>query len=147
MDARQIAEACQSLMWADDAMARELGMELTHGGPGEADIAMTITDAMTNPHGTAHGGYIFTLADTAFAYACNSYDNKVVASHCSITYIAPARVGVRLTASAREHVRFGRSGIYDVSVRDEAGELIAEFRGHSRNVKGRHLGEEPENDG
>lgn len=100
---------------------------------------MAVTDQMTNGHGTGHGGYIFTLADTAFAIACNSYNQRTVAQHSSITYITPVSCGDRLTAIAREQVRTGRSGIYDVRVVDQNGRHVAEFRGHSRTVKGAHL--------
>jgi acyl-CoA thioesterase len=91
---------------------------------------------MANGHATCHGGYIFTLADSAFAFACNTYDQRTVAQHVSITYIAPAFVGDRLAATAREVSRRGRGGIYDVRVTNQNDEQIAEFRGHSRTVKG-----------
>jgi acyl-CoA thioesterase len=97
---------------------------------------MTVTAAMTNGHGTCHGGYIFTLADSAFAFACNSRRQRSVAQQCQIAYIAPARKGMRLVAEAVERQRAERSGITDVTVRDETGAVIAEFRGHSRTVPG-----------
>ena len=92
---------------------------------------------MTNGHGIGHGGFIFLLADTAFAYACNSYNQRCVAQHCSITYLKPAREGSRLVATAREVRRVERSGVYDISVSDEEGAAIAEFRGLSRTVPGK----------
>ncbi len=97
---------------------------------------MVLTKAMTNGHGIGHGGFIFLLADTAFAYACNSHNQRCVAQHCSITYLKPAREGSTLTATAREVRRIDRSGVYDISVADENGTPIAEFRGMSRTVPG-----------
>jgi acyl-CoA thioesterase len=137
--AQQVAEACARSMWQDDGPSQRLGMKLEHVAPGEATLTMEVTDQMTNGHGTGHGGYIFTLADSAFSLACNSYNQRAVAQHCSITYIAPVSCGDRLTATAREQVRAGRSGIYDVRIVDQHGRHIAEFRGHSRTVKGTHL--------
>ncbi|NLS21183.1 hydroxyphenylacetyl-CoA thioesterase PaaI [Rhizobium sp. P40RR-XXII] len=131
-----LAEACARCMWDEDNASRRLGMELLAVVPGEASLSMAITEAMTNGHGTCHGGYIFTLADSAFAFACNTYNQRTVAQHCSVTYIAPAFKGDRLTATAREVSRRGRGGIYDIAVTNQEGEQIAEFRGHSRTVKG-----------
>ena len=135
--ARRSAEA----MWADDRACRALGMTLESVAPGSAVMLMAITEAMANGHGLAHGGYIFTLADSAFAYACNSHGQRHVAQNCQISYVAPGRVGSRLTAEARERHRGERSGIYDITVRDETGATIAEFRGHSRAIPGRLVGE------
>jgi acyl-CoA thioesterase len=109
--------------------------------PGEAVMSMVVTDAMVNGHGTCHGGYIFTLADSAFAFACNTYNQNTVGQQAAITYIAPAFAGEKLVADAREVSRPGRGGIYDVTVTNPAGETIAIFRGHSRTVKGTHLPE------
>ena len=134
-----LAEACAKAMWDDDNATRHLGMELVSIAPGEATIAMTVAEIMTNGHGTCHGGYIFTLADSAFAFACNGYNQRTVGQHASITYLAPARLGDRLTAAAREVSRQGRSGVYDVRVTNQDGLHIAEFRGLSRTVKGTHL--------
>ncbi|TIX87435.1 hydroxyphenylacetyl-CoA thioesterase PaaI [Rhizobium sp. P44RR-XXIV] len=131
-----LAEACAKAMWEDDNASRHLGMELLSVAPGEAIISMAVTETMTNGHGTCHGGYIFALADSAFAFACNSYNQRTVAQHCSVTYIAPAFKGDRLTATAREVSRRGRGGIYDIAITNQEGEQIAEFRGHSRTVKG-----------
>jgi acyl-CoA thioesterase len=91
---------------------------------------------MTNGHGMCHGGYIFTLADSAFAFACNSHNTRTVAQHCAVTFIAPGRLGDVLTATAAEISRTGRSGITDVTVTNQAGETIAVFRGHSRSLGG-----------
>ncbi|WP_280955395.1 hydroxyphenylacetyl-CoA thioesterase PaaI [Beijerinckia sp. GAS462] len=126
-------------MWREDRASQHLGMVLEHVTPGEAKLSFTVTDVMTNGHRTCHGGYLFTLADSAFAFACNSYNQRAVARQCDITFIAPAFLGDRLTATAREISRVGRNGIYDVQVVNQKGEPVAEFRGHSRIVKGTHL--------
>lgn len=139
MTAQEIARACADAMWNNDSTSQRLGMELEHIAPGEATLAMTVTDAMSNGHGNCHGGFIFTLGDSAFAFACNSHNQVVVGQHCSITYIAPARIGDRLVATATELSRQGRSGIYDIRITNQHGQHIAEFRGHSRVVKGSHL--------
>jgi acyl-CoA thioesterase len=130
------AEACAAAMWAEDQASQALGMVLERVAPGEAVLSMTIRDDMTNGHGMCHGGYIFTLADSAFAFACNTYDQRTVAQHCSVTYLRPGRRGDRLTARAVERSRTGRSGIYDVTVSGSSGEVVAEFRGHSRTISG-----------
>lgn len=139
MTPQEIAEASARAMWNDDSASQRLDMGLDHIAPGEATLSMAITSAMSNGHGTCHGGYIFTLADSAFAFACNSYNQLAVAQHCSITYLVPGRIGDRLTATAREVSRRGRSGIYDVTITNQDGVQLAEFRGHSRTVKGTHL--------
>ncbi|WP_298283171.1 hydroxyphenylacetyl-CoA thioesterase PaaI [Acidocella sp.] len=130
-----IARAAAKAMWANDAASQGLGMEILAVGPGTAQLAMTVTPAMANGHGTAHGGFIFALADSAFAFACNSHNERAVAAHCSITYLRPGQTGKRLVATAREVSRAGRSGIYDIEVAQE-GEVIALFRGHSRLIGG-----------
>lgn len=139
MTPQEIAEASARAMWNDDSASQRLGMTLDQIAPGRATLSMTITDAMSNGHGNAHGGYIFTLADSAFAFACNSYNQMAVAQHCSITYLIPGRLGDRLTATATETSRRGRSGIYDIRITNQDGDHVAEFRGHSRTVKGTHL--------
>lgn len=139
MTPQELADASAKAMWNDDSASQRLGMSLDHIAPGEATLSMTITDAMSNGHGNCHGGYMFTLADSAFAFACNSYNQLVVAQHCSITYLTPGRIGDRMTATAREVSRKGRSGIYDIRITNQNGEHVAEFRGHSRTVKGTHL--------
>lgn len=141
LSAQALADACAQSMWNDDLATRHLGMELVSVAPGKAVITMTVSETMANGHGTCHGGYMFTLADSAFAFACNTYNTRAVAQHCSITYIAPALVGDRLTATASEVSRRGRSGIYDIRITNQAGEAIAEFRGHARTIKGTHLAE------
>lgn len=131
-----IAKASTAALWAEDRASQDLGMRLERVGPGEATLSMVVGPAMCNGHGTCHGGIIFTLADSAFAYACNSHGQRAVAQHASVSYIAPAHQGERLTATAREVSRRGRGGIYDVTVANEAGDVVAEFRGHSRTIKG-----------
>ena len=131
----ELARASADAMWSADTASRGLGMELVEVAPGRATVAMTLSDAMLNGHEIAHGGFIFTLADSAFAFACNSYGERTVAVHCSISFIKPAARGDRLIATAREVSRVGRSGIYDVSVAAN-GIVIAEFRGHSRTIGG-----------
>lgn len=139
LTAQQIAEKSASLMWAQDAASRGLGMQLEQIAPGCATISMPIIASMANGHGNGQGGFIFTLADSAFAFACNSYNQRVVAQHCSITFIAPVEVGDHLTARAREISRQGRSGIYDVQVTNQHGNQIAEFRGHARSIAGTYF--------
>ncbi len=136
MDALTIARACADAMWADDVASRALGMELIAVEPGHAVLAMNVTEKMVNGHDLCHGGYIFTLADSAFAFACNTYNQRTVAQHCAITFVATAQRGDRLVARATERMRAGRSGIYDVTVTREEGFVIAEFRGNSRVVEG-----------
>ena len=121
-------------MLDDDLASRSLGMRLVDAGEGHATVHMTITDTMVNGHALAHGGYVFLLADTAFACACNSHGPVTVAAGADITFVTPARLGDDLQATAVERVTYGRSGIYDVTVtRDD--EVIAEFRGRSRMVR------------
>jgi len=136
MDASAIARASADAMWADDAASRNLGMQLISVEPGHAVVAMTVTESMVNGHDLCHGGFIFTLADSAMAFACNSYNQRAVAQHCAITFVTAARRGDRLVANATERSRAGRSGIYDVTVTREEGLVIAEFRGHSRTIEG-----------
>ena len=136
-----LAAACADAMWADDHASRHLGMSVDHNAPGEATLSMDVQPFMLNGHGLAHGGYVFALADSAFAFACNGYNQRTVGHQASITYVAPGRAGDRLTATAREVHRAGRGGIYDVRVTNDRGETVAEFRGHSRTVKGTHLPE------
>ena len=119
-------------MFAADEASRALGIELVEAGDGRAVATMTITRAMVNGHDIAHGGYVFLLADTAFAFACNTYGVVTVAAAADVVFVAPARAGDELVAEAAERVRFGRSGVYDVTVRRAGGEVVAEFRGNSR---------------
>lgn len=121
------------LMFEKDRASRGLGMELVELGRGHASVQMTVTGDMVNGHGTAHGGYLFTLADTAFGCACNSHGPTTVAAAADITFVAPVHEGDALVAEANERARFGRSGIYDVTVR-RGNDVIAEFRGRSRTI-------------
>ena len=126
------------VMWATDAASRMLGMEVEHLGDGEAVVTMRVREDMVNGHDLCHGGLIASLADSAFALACNSHGPVTVAAGFSIDFLEPARLGHVLHAHAREVALRGRSGLYDVTVR--AGDtVIAEFRGRSRSL-GRPLG-------
>jgi len=136
-DPGDIARRSAEAMWAGDRASQDLGIEMLDIGPGRARLAMAVTERMVNGHGLCHGGFIFTLADSAFAFACNSHGPYALAQHCAVTFLAPGRLGMRLVADATERHRAERTGIYDVTVRDEAsGTLIAEFRGHSRTLPG-----------
>ncbi|MBN7757466.1 hydroxyphenylacetyl-CoA thioesterase PaaI [Nitratireductor aquimarinus] len=139
---QEIAERSAAAMWARDDASQWLGCSLDAVAPGSATLSMTVETHHTNGHDICHGGYIFTLADSAFAFACNSYNQIVVAQHNSITFVAPGALGDRLTAVAREVARFGRSGIYDVRVENQNGKVIAEFRGNSRVIGGKHFEED-----
>jgi len=121
-------------MWQADVASRRLGIELEQLGRGSARMRMPVEDWMLNGHGICHGGLVFALADTAFALACNSGDDAAVAAACDVVFVEPARRGDVLVADAEERTRFGRSGIYDVTVRRADGSVVAEFRGHSRIV-------------
>lgn len=136
MNKDQIAKASAEKMWAEDEASRGLGMQIAAIAPGEAQLTMTVTDRMVNGHKICHGGYIFLLADSAFAFACNTYNQRTVAQHCAVTFLKPGKLGDRLEARAIERSRTGRSGIYDITVRREDGTVIAEFRGHSRTIDG-----------
>jgi acyl-CoA thioesterase len=120
-------------MLAADEASRALGIEALELEPGRARVRMAVTAQMVNGHGIAHGGYLFLLADTAFACACNREGSVTVAAGADIEFVAPARLGDVLTAEAVERVRYGRSGVYDVTVRRDA-DVVAEFRGRSRTL-------------
>lgn len=125
-------------MFDIDVASRSLGIELLSAGDGRAIARMRVTETMVNGHAIAHGGYVFLLADTAFACACNSYGPVTVASGADITFVAPVRLGDTLVATATERTRYGRNGIYDVTVhREGPGEraVVAEFRGRSRVIQ------------
>lgn len=143
MTPQELAEACAAAMWQDDQASPALGMRLERVAPGEATVAMTVGPTMVNGHGSCHGGFIFTLADSAFAFACNTYGERVVAAGATISFLRPAKLGMLLCAVASERARAGRSGIYDISVTDETGTLIAEFRGQSRGLGTRFFEETP----
>jgi acyl-CoA thioesterase len=133
-DADTLARACADKMWALDNASQGLGMAIRDIAPGHAVMTMEVQPSMVNGHGLCHGGFIFTLADSAFAFACNTHNEMNVAQHCAVTFLRPARLGDILVAEAIERVREGRTGIYDVSVRALNGAVIAEFRGHSRTL-------------
>jgi acyl-CoA thioesterase len=123
-------------MMASDAASRMLGIELLDYGAGWARVQLTIRDDMVNGHDICHGGVIFSLADTAFACACNSWGPVTVAAGADISFVAPGRLGDRLTAEARVRARYGHHGIYDVAV-TRGEQLIAEFRGRSHELRDR----------
>ena len=136
MTPKERAERSAAAMWAEDHASAWLGMQIESMEEGAATLSLTVEKHHTNGHGICHGGITFSLADSAFAFACNSRNQRAVAQHNTITYVAPARLGDRLTASAREVSLTGRSGIYDVAVQNQDGTTIAEFRGCSRIVQG-----------
>ena len=136
------AERSAEAMWANDRASKWLGMSLDAIGPGTATMSFTVQDHHLNGHSICHGGYIFTLADSAFAFACNSYNENTVAQQDQITYLSPGRAGERLTATATETSKTGRSGIYDITVTGEDGRKVAVFRGLSRTIKGHHFEED-----
>jgi phenylacetic acid degradation protein PaaD len=126
-------------MYADDAASQALGITISDVGPGTAIASMKVRDDMVNGHRICHGGYIFTLADTAFAFACNTYDDVTVAAGADITFLEPVPANATLTAAAVGLARRGRSGLYDITVRDDDGTVVAEFRGRSRSLGRRML--------
>ena len=132
-DAQALAERSAARMYADDLASQAAGITVHDVAPGQATARMAVGDTMINGHDIAHGGFVFMLADTAFAFACNTYGTPTVAQACDIVFVRPARLGERLVAAARERARYGRSGIYDVTV-TAGGELVAEFRGRSRTL-------------
>ncbi|MEQ8208113.1 MAG: hydroxyphenylacetyl-CoA thioesterase PaaI [Woeseia sp.] len=129
--AKALANACAKHMFACDPATQGLGIEIAAVQPGYAEARMTVREDMLNGHGSCHGGFIFTLADSAFAFACNTYNNITVASGASMEFLAPAYLGDRLLACAKEQVRGRRRGVYDVEVGTEDGRKIGLFRGHS----------------
>ena len=132
----RIAQLAARRMWDDDKASQALGMGLSDIGPGFAVLSMTVRADMANGHGMCHGGFMFVLADSAFAFACNSHNQRAVAAGAEIHFVAPAKVGDVLTARATEQHRADRSGFYDVRVTDQNGVLIALFRGRSATIKG-----------
>jgi acyl-CoA thioesterase len=141
MTPEQIAARCAEMMWPDDHAARGLGMRIAAVGPGTATLAMEVRQDMVNSHGTCHGGFIFALADSCFAYACNSFNHKAVAAGVDINFLAPAHLGDTLTADGRARHQGGRSGVYDIEVVNQDGKLVAVFRGRAARVKGHFFGE------
>ncbi|MBV1787340.1 hydroxyphenylacetyl-CoA thioesterase PaaI [Marinobacterium sp. D7] len=144
MTPQQLAEASADAMYSLDTAVRALNIAIEHIAPGEATLAMDVTEKMIQGHDSCHGGYIFTLGDSAFAYACNTYNAVTVAQGCTIDYIAPGKLGDRLTAYAKEQSRGKRTGVYDVRIENQRGELVALFRGKSYQVRGTLI-EDPSN--
>ena len=134
--AQELAEAVAEAMWSRDRAAQALGMRIDSVAPGRASLSMPVRSDMVNGHHICHGGLIFALADTAFAYACNAYNRNTVASGCNIDFVATGREGDTLQAEAVERTLSGRTGVYDVTVRDSAGNTIALFRGKSYRISG-----------
>jgi len=143
MNADEVARRSAEAMWAGDRASRSLGMEVLYVGPGRATLRMTVTDDMVNGHAIGHGGYTFTLADSAFAFACNSYNRVTVAAGAEIRFRAPTRLGDVLTATATERQRAGRDGTYDISVSNAAGTVVATFVGRSKEIGGTLFEAEP----
>lgn len=135
-DAQALAEAACKSMFDADACTRWLGMRVEAVAPGHARLSMTVRPEFLNGHRTCHGGLIFTLADSAFAFACNSHNHNTVAAGCSVEFLRPAHGGDVLVAEATEQVLSGRHGVYDVRVSNQTGEVVAMFRGKSAQIRG-----------
>ncbi|MDX1819860.1 MAG: hydroxyphenylacetyl-CoA thioesterase PaaI [Alphaproteobacteria bacterium] len=146
MTPQERAERSAAAMWSTDVASQSLDLKLTRIAPGQATMTMTVRPEHLNGHGICHGGYIFTLADTAFAYACNSHNRLVVAQENTITFLSPGKPGEVLTATATEVHLAGRSGVYDALVTGEDGRKVALFRGLSRQVSGDHFQEDTTED-
>jgi acyl-CoA thioesterase len=136
LDAQQLARACADAMWADDKASQGLGMSIETVAPGHAELSMTVREDMVNGHSICHGGYIFTLADSAMAFACNSENFNTVAAGVRIEFLAPAALGDRLLAVAQQEHQGGRTGVYDVVVSNQHGKKLALFRGNSHRIGG-----------
>ena len=135
-DRQLLAQRAGQVMYERDPTSRALGMELAAIGPGHARMTMRVRPDMLNGHGTCHGGYIFMLADSAFAFACNSHNVNTVGAGCTIDYLAPGRAGDVLVAEAVEQALSGKTGVYDVAVSNQEGRRIALFRGKSHRIAG-----------
>lgn len=136
LDPQALAEATAHAMYESDACSRWLGMVVEEVRPGYARLSMPVRNEFLNGHAICHGGLMFTLADSAFAFACNSYNINTVASGCAIEFLRPVQGGDVLTAEAQEQVLSGRHGVYDIKVTNRAGEPVAMFRGKSAQIKG-----------
>ena len=136
---QQVAEAARDAMWKGDQASRMLGIAVEAIGPGTATLSMTVRQDMLNGHAICHGGLVTTLADSAFAFACNAYNEMTVAAGFDVNLVAAARLGDRLTARATELSKSGRTGVYDIEVVNQRGERIAAFRGRSHTMKGKAL--------
>jgi acyl-CoA thioesterase len=134
---QRIAERSVEALWRGDAVSQGLGMQVEARGPGHATVSMRVRPDMVNGHGICHGGLVFALADSAFAFACNSYGDSTVAAGASIEFLKRVHEGDVLQAAATERWRAGRAGIYEIEVRNQRGELVALFRGRSHQVSGR----------
>jgi acyl-CoA thioesterase len=145
-EAMNLASTCAQTMFKRDAASQAMGMRLLSVAPGAARVGMSVRADMIQGHGTCHGGYLFALADSAFAFACNSYNEATVAIGCSIDYIAPAHLGDTLTADCTEQSRSGRTGNYEVRIANQQGQLIALFHGKSYKVRGTVLTQENPNE-
>jgi acyl-CoA thioesterase len=141
-DPAEVARRSAEAMWADDQASQALGMRVVDIGPGTATLEMTVRADMVNGHGIGHGGFTFSLADSAFAFACNSHNRRTVGHRCEITYLAPVHLDDVLVATATERSREGRDGTYDVVV-STGTRVVAEMVGHSREVRGTLYDEEP----
>lgn len=135
-DSQALAELAGKTMFERDLASRALGILLAEIRPGYARMTMPVRAEMLNGHQTCHGGYIFMLADSAFAFACNSHNHNTVGAGCNIDYLAPGRAGDVLTAEATEQALAGRTGVYDIKVSNQDGLVIALFRGKSHRVAG-----------
>lgn len=140
VDPQALADEIGRVMYAADSASQGLGMQLQQVSPGKAAMSMRIRADMLNGHRTCHGGLIFSLADSAFAFACNSRNVSTVASGCTIDFLAPAYEGDVLTAVAEERSLAGRTGIYDITVTNQEDRAIAVFRGRSYRIKGQVIG-------
>ncbi|MBI1758984.1 MAG: hydroxyphenylacetyl-CoA thioesterase PaaI [Actinobacteria bacterium] len=143
IEPNELAHRCAATLYARDAASQHLGITISGVAPGQATARMRITETMLNGHGVAHGGYLFLLADTAFAFACNSRGPVTVAAGAEMVFVTPATLGDELVATATERVRYGRSGVSDVTVHRADGTVIAEFRGRSRSRTGSVLDATP----
>ena len=136
LDEQQLAEASAAAMWADDKASQVMGMSITAIAPGTATLVMSVREDMVNGHDICHGGFIFTLADSAFAFACNSQNQVAVASGARIEFLAPGKLGDQLTAVATMASQGKRNGVYDVVVSNQDGRQVALFRGNSARIGG-----------
>ncbi len=139
LDPQRVAEASRDAMHRNDRATRLLGIEIQAVGPGSATLSMCVREDMLNGHDICHGGLITTLADSAFAFACNAYNELTVASGFDVNLMAAAKLGDVLTATARELAKAGRTGVYDIEVRNQHGQAVAAFRGRSYTMKGKPL--------
>lgn len=140
-DADLLAARCADAMWAEDDASKAMGMQIVSVREGSAVLSMTVQENMVNGHGMCHGGMIFSLADSAFAFACNSQNFAAVAAGASIDFLAPASAGDVLTASASIVSQGKKTGLYDVAVRNQSNRLVAQFRGRSARIRGAVLPE------